>query len=276
MPPLLKNLGEKPLFMGILNVTPDSFSDAGRFFDPEAAVEHAIAMATAGADIIDIGGVSSRPGAHDISVDEEIDRVMPVLKQVCQEIDVPVSIDTVNSEVAKLAILAGASIINDISALRVDEKIGQIAAKHKTYLILMHMRGTPRDMQNDTAYNDIIGEISHFLGDAAKKAVGLGVSPDRIIIDPGIGFGKSVDGNFIILKNLHRFREIGYPLMVGVSRKSFIGKALGLKIDQRLEGSLAAACYAVLNGADIIRVHDVAETMRALAIVEKITGASFA
>ena len=273
LPIILQGLGEKPLIMGILNVTPDSFSDGGKFFDPDSAIEHALAMAQEGADIIDIGGESSRPGANPISLEDEIARVLPVIKEVCRQIDKPVSIDTVHSEVAELAIDAGASIINDISALRIDEKIGQIAARNGAYLILMHMRGTPRDMQENTHYDDIMGEISCFLAEASKKALGMGVPQGKIIIDPGIGFGKSVEGNFTILKNLHRFQELGFPLMIGVSRKSFIGKTLDLDVDERLEGSLAAACYAVLNGADIVRVHDVAQTVRALTVVEKITGA---
>jgi dihydropteroate synthase len=273
LPTFLKGLGEKPLIMGILNIAPDSFSDGGKYYDPDAAIEHALAMAQEGADIIDIGGESSRPGANDISVEDEITRVLPVIKEVCRRIEKPVSIDTVNSEVAELAIAAGASIINDISALRVDEKIGQIAAKYGAYLILMHMRGTPRDMQDNTDYDDIMGEVSRFLADSSKRALGMGVPRDKIIIDPGIGFGKSAEGNFTILRNLHRFQELGFPLMIGVSRKSFIGKTLDLDVDERLEGSLAAACYAVLNGADIVRVHDVAATVRALTVVEKITGA---
>jgi len=273
---VLKGLGERPLVMGILNITPDSFSDGGAFFDTQKAVDHALFMAEAGADIVDIGGESSRPGSEPISLDQELQRVLPVLEQIRRDSDIPVSIDTTKSEVARQALGAGASIINDISALRNDEAIGKAAAEHDAYLALMHMRGTPRNMQSDTHYDDIIGEILSFLSDAAKMATEMGVSPDRIIVDPGIGFGKSVDGNFTILKNLHRFIELGYPLMVGASRKSFIGKSLDLDITQRLEGSIAAACYAVLNGADIVRVHDVPETRRALAIIEKITGAATA
>ena len=273
---VLKGLGERPLVMGILNITPDSFSDGGAFFDTQKAVDHALFMAEAGADIVDIGGESSRPGSEPISLDQELQRVLPVLEQIRRDSDIPVSIDTTKSEVARRALEAGASIVNDISALRNDEAIGKAAAEHNAYLVLMHTRGTPRNMQSDTHYDDIIGEILSFLSDAAKMATEMGVSPDRIIIDPGIGFGKSVDGNFTILKNLHRFIELGYPLMVGASRKSFIGNSLDLDITQRLEGSIAAACYAVLNGADIVRVHDVPETRRALAIIEKITGAATA
>jgi dihydropteroate synthase len=269
----LAGLGQRPLIMGIVNVTPDSFSDGGRFLDRDKAALQALKLADEGADIIDIGGESSRPGAERVTVEEELSRVMPVIEAISRKIDIPVSIDTTKSEVASRALDAGASIVNDISALRFDEKIGTVAAEHEAYLILMHMRGTPDTMQKDTKYADIIGEISAFLNSAAQKAIGMGVSPEKIILDPGIGFGKSVDGNFTILKNLHRFLVLGYPLMVGVSRKSFIGKILNLETGERLEGSLAAACYAVLNGADIVRVHDVAATKKALTVLEHITGA---
>jgi dihydropteroate synthase len=259
--------------MGILNVTPDSFSDGGKHFDTQKAVAHALHMAESGADIIDIGGESSRPAAEGIPVEEELSRVMPVIEEIRSKLNIPISIDTVKSKVAKLAVEAGASIINDISGLRQDEEIGGIAAEYGCYLILMHMRGTPNDMQKDTKYNDIIGEISGFLKGAAEKAVSIGVPEDKIIIDPGIGFGKSVEGNFTILKSLDRFLDLGFPLMIGASRKSFIGMTLDLDVDQRIEGSIAAACYAVLNGADVIRVHDVLETRRALTVIESITRA---
>ncbi len=271
-----KGIGDRPLIMGILNVTPDSFSENGKFFDSRKAIDHAVYMAESGADIIDIGGESSRPGSSGISAREELKRVIPIIEKVADQVKVPISIDTVKSDVARRALDAGASIINDISALRVDKKMAGVAAKHDAYLILMHMRGTPKDMQNNTEYDDIIGEISQFFEDAAQKAIKAGVSKDKIIIDPGIGFGKSVEGNFAIMKNLDRFLKLGYRLLVGASRKSFIGKTLKLDVDRRLEGSLAAACYAVLNGADIVRVHDVAETKKALTIIEKIATAQTA
>ncbi len=271
-----KGIGDRPLIMGILNVTPDSFSENGKFFDSRKAIDHAVYMAESGADIIDIGGESSRPGSSGISAREELKRIIPIIEKVADQVEIPISIDTVKSDVARRALDAGASIINDISALRVDKKMAGVAAKHDAYLILMHMRGTPRDMQNDTEYDDIIGEISQFLEDAAQTAIKAGVSKDKIIIDPGIGFGKSVEGNFVIMKNLDRFLGLGYSLLVGASRKSFIGKTLKLDVDRRLEGSLAATCYAVLNGADIVRVHDVAETKKALTIIEKIATAQTA
>jgi dihydropteroate synthase len=269
----LEGLGERPLIMGVLNITTDSFSDGGRFMDPEKALDQAYCMAESGADILDIGGESSRPGAESIPADEEIKRVVPVIKKAAKKIKIPISVDTVKSEVAERAFDAGASILNDISAMRMDENMAALVAGNNAYVILMHMRGTPADMQENTEYDDIIGEIYEFLNNSALKAIEKGISRDKIIVDPGIGFGKSAEGNFIILKNLDKFLELGYPVMVGASRKSFIGKALAVDTDQRLEGSIAAACYAVMNGADIVRVHDVIETRRAITIIEKISAA---
>ena len=245
MAAVIEGLGERPLVMGVLNVTPDSFSDGGRFLDPEEALEHALYMAESGADIIDVGGESSRPGAENVSIDDEIERTIPIIKKLAKKTGLPISIDTVKSEVAEKALDAGAIILNDISALKFDENMASLAAKFDAYVVLMHMRGTPADMQNDTNYKNLIGEISGFLKDAASKALEKGVSRDRIIVDPGIGFGKSVEGNFMLLKNLDKFLDIGYPVLVGASRKSFIGKTLAVDLDQRLEGSIAAACYAV-------------------------------
>jgi len=259
--------------MGVLNVTADSFSDGGRFIDPERALDHAYYLAQSGADVLDVGGESSRPGAEEIPADEEIKRVIPIIKKAAKKLKIPISVDTVKSEVAERAFDAGASILNDISALRMDENMAALAAANDVYVILMHMRGTPADMQKNTEYDDIIGEISGFLKESALKAIEKGIKKEKIIIDPGIGFGKSVDGNFVILKNLDKFLKLGYPVMVGASRKSFIGKTLGVDPDQRLEGSIAAACYAVMNGADIVRVHDVVETGRAITIIEKISTA---
>ncbi|UCE68098.1 MAG: dihydropteroate synthase [Candidatus Zixiibacteriota bacterium] len=259
--------------MGVLNVTTDSFSDGGRFIDPERALDHAYYLGESGADILDIGGESSRPGAEGVTTEEEIKRVIPIIKKAAKKLKIPISVDTVKSEVAERAFDAGASILNDISALRMDGKMAELAAANDAHVILMHMRGTPADMQTNTDYDDIIGEIREFLNESALKVIEKGIKKEKIIIDPGIGFGKSVDGNFVILKNLDKFLELGYPVMVGASRKSFIGKTLGVDPDQRLEGSIAAACYAVMNGADIVRVHDVVETRRAITIIEKISTA---
>jgi dihydropteroate synthase len=233
-------------------------------------------MADSGADILDIGGESSRPGADDVPPEEEIKRVIPIIKKLSKKTKLPISIDTVKSEVAEKAFDAGASILNDISALRTDDKMADLASSSGAYVILMHMRGTPSNMQDNTEYLDLIGEISGFLNDSASRAMEKGIKKEKIIIDPGIGFGKSVEGNFTILKNLDKFLKLGYAVLIGASRKSFIGKTLDVALDERVEGSIAAACYGVLNGADIVRVHDVAETRRALTIIEKISTAETA
>jgi len=263
----------RALLMGILNVTPDSFSDGGRFIEPDRAIEHALRMVDEGADIIDIGGESSRPGAREVSLGEELDRVMPVIEGLNGKLGKPISIDTRRSAVARAACRAGAVMINDISGLRNDPQMAQTAAEFGAWLVLMHMKGTPATMQLDIHYDDLLGEIGSFLAAAAEKAVAAGVEKSKIIIDPGIGFGKTTVHNLVILKNLDRFAKLGYPVLVGASRKSFIGNTLGLPVEQRLEGSLAAAVYAVLKGAAIVRVHDVSATRRALRIIEAIEGA---
>ena len=266
-------IGERPLVTGILNVTPDSFSDGGKFDNVDKAVKQALLMTSQGADIIDIGGESTRPGARLVSADVELERVLPVIESLRGKTDVPISIDTMKSEVAREACRAGATIINDVSGLQNDEGIAEVAREYSTYLVLMHMRKTPETMQIEIHYDDLIGEISDFLYGAVNKAIKIGVSREKIIIDPGIGFGKTVEHNFSILKNIPAFKSLGFPVMIGVSRKSFIGKTLDLPVDERLEGSLAAALYAVLNGVSIIRVHDVLPTIRALKIVERIVRA---
>lgn len=263
-------IGKTPLVMGILNVTPDSFSDGGKYYHIDKAVAQAMLMVEQGADIIDIGGESTRPGAAAVSIDNEIDRVIPVIDKLKGKIEIPVSIDTRKAEVAEEACRAGAAIINDVSGLEYDERIAEVAVKYNTYLVLMHMRGAPETMQKDIHYDDLIGEIAEFLKKAALKAQKFGLPKNKIIIDPGIGFGKTVEHNFRIIKNISEFSKLGYSVLIGTSRKSFIGKTLDLQVDQRLEGSLAAAVGAVLYGADIIRVHDVLPTVRALKIAAKI------
>ncbi len=256
--------------MGILNVTPDSFSDGGRFLQPDPAIEHALRMAEQGADIIDIGGESSRPGANEVTINEELDRVMPVIEGLRGKLNKPISIDTRRSAVARAACIAGAAMINDISGLQHDPQMARTAAEFGVGLVLMHMRGTPATMQLNIHYDDLLGEIESFLMAAVEKAMAAGVAHSKIMIDPGIGFGKTTEHNLIIMRNLDRFTKSGYPVLIGVSRKSFIGNTLKLPVDQRLEGSLAAAVYAVLKGAAVVRVHDVPETYRALRIIEAI------
>jgi len=250
-------LGERPVLMGILNLTPDSFFDGGKFMDPEKALARAEQMVEEGAEIIDLGGESSRPGAESVPRDEELRRVMPALEKIASRLPKAIiSIDTQKSEVARRAVDHGASIINDISALGADEKMAEVAAVKKTGLVLMHIRGTPRDMQKDPSYEDLFGEIIRFLKERSERAVAAGVAEEKIIIDPGIGFGKTVEHNLELVRDLWRLRSLGRPLLLGVSNKSFIGKVLNAEKDERFEGTAASAVCGIIAGADIIRVHD--------------------
>lgn len=242
--------------MGILNVTPDSFYDGGRFSSKDAAVKHAVEMYNEGADIIDVGGESTRPGSSPVSAEEEMERVVPVIERIVREIPAAVSVDTTKSAVARAAVAAGASIINDISGLTFDPEIITVAAGMNTALVISHIRGIPMDMQNNTDYGDIIKDILDFLTANAENACNKGVSRSNIIIDPGIGFGKSLEQNYILINELGRFSGTGYPVLVGLSRKSLIGKLYD-KDEDRLPATIALNTAAVLNGADIIRVHDV-------------------
>ena len=253
---------DRPLIMGILNVTPDSFSDGGRFFSRENALKQAEKMAGEGADIIDVGGESTRPYAEQVSAEEEIRRIIPVIGKIRKKLRTLVSIDTYKSEVACRALEEGADIINDISALRMDRNMGKAAARAGVPVILMHMQGRPRGMQANPRYSDVIRDIAGFLGERIKKAKELGIDVKKIIIDPGIGFGKTVEHNLLIIKNLEKFKKLGCPVLAGPSRKSFIGKVLDLKVNERFEGTAAAVAICVWNGADIVRVHDVKEMKR--------------
>jgi len=268
--------GKKTYIMGILNVTPDSFSDGGKFFSIYDAVNHALRMQNEGADIIDIGGQSTRPGAKEVTVEEERSRVIPVLEKLTRKIKIPISIDTYKSEIAKEAIKLGAKMVNDVTALRGDKNLARIVAHYNVPICLMHMKGEPRNMQENPSYKDVVKEISDFLKERADYAISCGIKKDKIIIDPGLGFGKrtgkGVEDNCEILHRLSEFKVLGYPIMIGPSRKTFIGNICGkgtqLPVTERLEGSLAAACTAVLNGADIVRVHDVKETRRCIDLVD--------
>lgn len=251
---------KRPLIMGILNVTPDSFSDGGRFTHVETAVAHALQMVEQGADIIDIGAESTRPGAPPVSSDEELRRLLPVLEQLSGRIQVPISIDTWKAPVAEAALSAGAEIINDISGLTFDPALAEVVANHRAGLVLMHTRGTPATMQQDTGYQDLLGEIADFLQASLQTALAAGLSPEQLVLDPGIGlsFGKDTDGNLEILRRLLELAGLGYPLLVGSSRKRFIGTVLGReKHDERLFGTAATVALAVAHGAHILRVHDV-------------------
>jgi dihydropteroate synthase len=264
----------KTYIMGVLNVTPDSFYDKGRFFDQKKAVKHALDMERDGADIIDVGGESTRPGARDVSVDEELRRVVPVIRAISKKVRAAISIDTRKAKVADAALKAGASIVNDVSALKGDPNMAGVVAKHRARIILMHMKGKPEDMQADPKYIDAVKDIVRSLKGSIGLAKRAGIKDDKIIIDPGIGFGKTVRHNLEILRGLRHFKKLGYPLCVGTSRKSFIGKILSSEDpEDRLAGSLATAVVAAMNGANIIRAHDVSLTRQALKVVDSITGA---
>ena len=264
-PGLKLDLSKGPLLMGVLNVTPDSFSDGGEHFDTSTAVAHGLEMIAQGADIIDVGGESTRPGSEGVSDDEQIRRVIPVIEELAQTADKPISIDTTSSVVARRALAAGAGIVNDISAGRADEHMFELLAEVGSPLVLMHMLGTPADMQSKPRYDDVVGEIIAFLARALDKATAVGMHRDRIIIDPGIGFGKTVEHNLEILRRLSEFHRLGRPILLGTSRKSFIGRVLGQDSPKdRLWGTSATVALAVAAGAHILRLHDIAQ-MRQVA-----------
>lgn len=265
-------LVERTLVMAALNVTPDSFSDGGRYFEPQAAIEHGLFLAEKGADILDIGGESTRPGSRPLPWEEEIRRVLPVVAGLARQIQIPISIDTRKSQVAERAIDAGAEIINDISALRFDPRMAQVAVKTKAHVVLMHMQGEPETMQLQPQYGDLIGEIMDFFKDRLAFALSRGIAPDRIILDPGLGFGKSIEKkhNLHILRNLARFKILGKPLLVGPSRKSFIGDILGLPPLERDEGTMGAVAVAILNGASMVRVHEVERMSRFIRVIDAV------
>ena len=270
------NLNKKTLIMGVLNVTPDSFSDGGRFSSIDDAVNYAIQMQKEGADIIDIGGESTRPGALSLSISEELNRVIPVIEKLIKKIDIPLSIDTYKSDVAKKSLDLGVGMVNDITALTGDKKLVNIVASYNVPVCLMHMKGNPRDMQKNPVYDDILLEITSFLKERAEYAMFNDVKKENIVIDPGLGFGKrtgrGIEDNCEILKRLSELKSLKYPILIGASRKTFIGNICGgekpLPPQDRLEGSLAAAITAVLNGADILRVHDVRQTKRCIDLID--------
>jgi dihydropteroate synthase len=273
---------KKTLIMGVLNVTPDSFSDGGEFNTVTAAVHRARQMVEDGADIIDIGGESTRPGAKSVSAQDELQRVLPVIEQVVERIDVPVSIDTYKSRVAEKAIDAGALLVNDITAMQGDRRMVNVISDHNVHVCLMHMKGKPRTMQLNPEYDNLIHEIKSFLKERADYALFHDISKDHILFDPGIGFGKrtgrGVEDNCDILHHLSVLKKEGFPVLIGASRKTFIGNVCGgknaLPVHDRLEGSIAAACIAAYNGADVVRVHDVAETRKAVDVVDCVLGKS--
>jgi dihydropteroate synthase len=256
--------------MGILNVTPDSFSDGGRYLDPDKAIARGVELAEEGADLIDIGGESTRPGARPVSAEEELERVIPVILGLRRARSVPLSVDTYKAEVAKRALEAGADLVNDISALRFDPAMISLVSSERVPVVLMHMQGTPQNMQERPRYRDVVEEVGDFLRSRVQFAVSMGVDPARIIIDPGIGFGKELDHNLALLRGIPALASLGQPLLVGPSRKTFIGRLLDAGPEERMEGSLAAEVAAVLGGANMIRVHDVREARRAITIADAI------
>jgi len=263
-------LGTRTWLMGVVNITPDSFSDGGLYFDKEKAVQRGLELAAAGADIIDIGGESSRPGSKPISKEEEMRRVLPVIASLRKKIKALISIDTTKAEVAEAALAEGADILNDISAGRFDSKMIPLAAERKVPLILMHMKGTPQTMQINPYYQNLYQEVKEFLRERIKTAESYGIPREKIIIDPGLGFGKRFEDNLGLINNLSFLEELGCPLLVGISRKSFIGQILNLPPSERLEGTIAASILSLVNGAHILRVHDVGPVRRAVIVAEAI------
>ena len=255
--------------MGVLNITPDSFSDGGHFLDPIKALDQVQRMADEGADIIDIGGESTRPGAVPVDEEEEIRRLKPIFQVLSRQNSVPISVDTRKASVAQLALDFGAAMVNDVSALRDDPEMGRVVAEAKAGVVLMHMQGDPRTMQQAPSYHDVIGEIKQFLADRLSAACENGIHPQNILLDPGIGFGKNVAHNLTIINRLDQFLNLGRPIIIGVSRKSFIGQILEKPVENRCIGTAAAVAIAVMRGAHLIRVHDVG-LMRDVAKMAKV------
>jgi dihydropteroate synthase len=258
------------LVMGVVNVTPDSFSDGGKYFDTNAAVARALELVAQGAEILDIGGESTRPGAGPVNEAEELRRVIPVIEKLAAKVKIPLSIDTMKPSVAHAALQAGASIVNDVAANRDDDAMRRVVAECQAGYVCMHAQGTPQTMQENPVYADAVREVGDFFRERLKKLNACGVPADQVVLDVGIGFGKTVEYNLQLLANLHRFTTMTRPLLIGVSRKSFIGKLFGANLDERLPASLACVCLAIQSGAQIIRAHDVAETVQAVRMTETV------
>lgn len=266
-------LSQRVQIMGIVNVTPDSFSDGGRYFGADDAVKQGLLLVEEGADILDVGGESTRPGAEPVDAEEEARRVVPVIEGLRAATGVPISVDTTKVPVARAALDAGAQMINDVSAGRFDEAMFDLVAQRQVPIVLMHMQGEPRTMQQHPTYDDVVRDVGSFLIQRAEVAITAGVSGDRIVIDPGFGFGKTLEHNLLLLKRLAELARLGYPVLVGTSRKSFIGLTLDVALDDRLEGTAATTAVAVMNGAAIVRVHDVGPMRKVASMVESILGA---
>ncbi len=260
--------GNRTYIVGVLNVTPDSFSDGGLYYRLEAALKQAERLIEAGADIIDIGGESTRPFSKPVPVEEELSRVIPVIEAIRKRFDIPISIDTYKAKVAEEALLAGAQIVNDISALRFDPQMSQVVAAHQAPVILMHMKGTPQTMQIDPSYEDVIGEIKDFLAQRAAEAQKAGIKKEKIILDPGIGFGKRFEDNLKIIKEIKAFFDLGYPVMLGPSRKSFLGQILDKEARERDVGTMAVVALAAYQGVHLVRVHNVEMALDTIKVIQ--------
>jgi dihydropteroate synthase len=265
-------LRRRTLVMGIVNVTPDSFSDGGSYSNVDDAVKHAVQMAADGADLLDVGGESTRPGSEAVSPDEEMDRVVPVVRRIADELpDVTVSVDTRKSDVARAALRAGASIVNDVSAGG-DPAMFGVVAEAAAGMVLMHMKGEPKTMQDDPTYYDVVAEVRGFLGDRIEVALAAGIDLERLCVDPGIGFGKTLEHNLAILHDIRAFHHLRVPVLVGPSRKGFIGTLIGTEVDDRIEGTAGVVAWCAAEGVDIVRVHDVKEMTRVVRVVDAIAG----
>lgn len=264
------DLASRTHVMGVLNVTPDSFSDGGLYLSPEAAIQHGVRMAEEGADIIDVGGESSRPFSRRISAHEEMERVLPVIEALASSIKIPISIDTLKAEVAQEALKCGASMVNDISALRYDPRMAEVAARAGVPVVLMHMKGSPEDMQINPVYGDVTAEVAAFLKERMSYAQECGVERGMLIIDPGIGFGKTIEHNLTLIRELAELRALQAPILLGTSNKSFIGRITGKEPSQRMLGTMATVAAGVMNGADIVRVHNVKEAVETVKVIDAI------
>ncbi|MFZ5432200.1 MAG: dihydropteroate synthase [Calditrichota bacterium] len=262
-------LGGRTLIMGIVNVTPDSFSDGGKYFDAGAAAAHAMALRDAGADLVDLGAESTRPGSQPVSASEQLQRLLPVLDRLRQQLNIPISIDTSLSEVAALCLGKGAAIINDVTGLRQDSNLAHVCAQSGAGVVVMHMRGTPATMQTDISYADLFSEIHSFLFDSVAYALHAGIQQDHIVVDPGIGFGKTFEQNYLLLGGMKRFSDLAAGVLAGPSRKAFTGEFNERPAEQRQYSTAAAVALAALNGADIVRVHDVAEMRQITDIIDR-------
>lgn len=267
-------LGTRTRMMGVVNITPDSFSDGGRFLSRQSAVERCLELAEAGAELLDLGGESTRPGAQPVSAAQELDRILPVLEEVRPQVPVVISVDTYKASVARRALEAGADMINDISAFRLDPEMPEVVSRAQAGAVLMHMRGTPQNMQKLPPSPDILGEIQTDLGVAVTKALESGISRNQLIIDPGIGFGKTADENCLILNRLSALKSFDLPVMVGPSRKSFLGKILDLPVQERTWGTAASVAFAIARGAHIVRIHDVGEMRQVARVSDALLGES--